>query len=321
MLNFYDLTMREQTLYENYVSKGYSDLQIALQLADERITNRILKSKGDWTKAKRREIQALIQEEISSSYGGLFESMQRESITSAQVVLGATIGKVSAELPKAVISDLMNSQREIRMSESAVYTFKDLFKLTEDNHVRQLKTLIASGIAQGQTAAQIVNEYTIKSELLTKGQIVGNIYTVISNSRDGGRYVAFKQLEDEGIIEGYIYDATLDSGTTVYCREHDQRVYNQPIEEIQKYIKVHARCRSIFRPKPILSQSETRASQVGEVASEPYSKWYDRQSDEFKQSTLTNRNYNKYLKGQYKVKGLADIDKPTDLNVVKKLIF
>ena len=315
MINYYDLTLREASLYQNYIAEGYTDLQIALKLADEKITSRILSTDAEWTKAKRREIQKAIQEEISSAYSGLFEAIQQESVTAAQVVLGATIGQVSVDVPTAAINDLINSQRQIQG-----YGFKELFDLTQDNHARQLKVLISSGIAQGMTAKQMIDAYAIKSNTLSKGQVTTNIFTVIAESRDQGRYEAYKQLENEGITQGYIFDASLDGRTTQYCREHDQRVYNKPIEDIQSEIKVHFNCRSVFRPKPILSKSNTRASQFGETENESYESWYNKQSDDFKKSTLSNRKYNEYLKGKAQVKGLADLDRPTDLKTVKKFM-
>jgi hypothetical protein len=314
--------MAESSLFENYSSNGYNDLLTALRLADERITSKILKIPDDtWTKQKLNEIKRFIESEIQASYGGLFEAMQNESVQTAEIVMAANIGDIKARLPKSTIADLVNSNREIRMSEDAVYGFKELYKITADNHARQLRVVVASGVSNGLTAQQIVREYGIKSTALSKGQIVGNIQTTIGLSRDEGRYVSFKKLEERGVITGYIYDATLDSGTTIYCREHDQRVYRKTIEEIQHLIKVHARCRSLFRPTQKTSTSDTRPSQFGEVKNEPYSKWYAKQSNSFKQSTLTNRRYNAYLKGNYKVKGLADLDKKVPIATIEKELF
>lgn len=318
-MNFYDLTLAEASLFENYKSKGYDDLLTALRLADEKIISDIYKTKGEWTRKNLSSVKRSINTEIGNAYGGLFESMQDESVETAQIVLGASLGKIGADLPKAVIDDLIGSKRLIRMSEESVYEFKELFGLTSNNHARQLRVLISSGVAQGKTVNQIIRDYNIKSDKLSKGQLKSNIFTVIANSRDEGRYVAYKQLEDEGIIEAYLYDATLDSSTTIYCREHDQRKYFDKIENIQSEIKVHANCRSIFRPIPLLDQEgSTRASQIGETEELPYSQWYAKQSDSFKKSTLTNRRYNAYLKGNFKVSGLSDLNKKVPIETIRK---
>ena len=169
MIDFYNLTLAEQSLFYNYQSKGYDELLTALRLADEHISAKILKIPDDtWTKAKLNEIKRTIEDEIQASYGGIFEAMQKESVESAQIVMGATIGDVAVKLPKSTISDLTNSNREIRMGQDAVYSFKELFKLTSDNHARQLRVVVASGVSNGLTSTQIVREYGIKSDALSK---------------------------------------------------------------------------------------------------------------------------------------------------------
>ncbi len=310
MYNFYDLSLAESSLFENYDSKGYEDLLIALGIADERVISKILGIADDnWTKSNLTHIKNYIEDEIQASYGGLFASMQKESVIAANIVYGASLG-VTATVPTSTINDLINSKRQIQG-----YGFKELFTLTGDNHARQLKVVVSSGVAQGLTSSQIAKEFGIKSTQLSKGQIEGNIFTTIAESRDQGRYDAFKELEKMGVVNAYIYDATLDSGTTIYCRNHDQRVYKQNIAEIEQYIKVHFRCRSVFRPT---QANKTRGSQFGEVENQSYKDWYSKQSNDFKQSTLTNRRYNAYLKGNYEVKGLHDLDKKTSFETIDK---
>lgn len=313
MIDFQNLTLKESSLFENYKSAGYEDFLIALQLADEKIINRILKTNGEWTKSRLTEIKNFIEDEINASYGGIFEAIQNESIGAAEVVYGATIGAVAPHLPKAAIKDLVNSKRNI-----LGYEFKELFTITEENHIRQLKVILGSGVAQGITAQQIAREYGIKSNKLSKGQIKSNIFTVISHSRDEGRYSAYRELEKSGAIKGYIYDATLDSNTTIYCRDHDQKKYYKPINEIKHLIKIHFNCRSVFRP---ITESDTRASEVGEVKSESYEKWYLKQDKTFWKKTLTNKKYNAFLKDKYQVKGLVDLDKTVSLKTIEKQLI
>lgn len=103
-----------------------------------------------------------------------------------------------------------------------------------------------------------------------------------------------------------------------YCRNHDGRIYNQPIEEIQHLMHTHFRCRSQFIATPNFSKSDTRASQFGAVKNESYEKWYLQQDDTFHKSTLANRQYNAFLKGHYKVNSLADLTKKNGLGAIAK---
>ena len=139
MNNIYDLNLSMQTLLELYKSKGLTDTQINLKLALDKINQRILKTKGTWTRQKLNEVKKLISNEISNSYGGLFETMQDESVAIANISNGAILGSsLTSSLPTFAINDLMNSNRDIQG-----YTFKELFKLTEDNHARQLRRLLS----------------------------------------------------------------------------------------------------------------------------------------------------------------------------------
>jgi len=312
MIDYFDLSLKESTLFELYNPKAYEDLLLALKLADERVTQRILKTNGEWTRAELIKTKAYINEQINIAYGGLFEGMQKDSVNVANVVYAATTGSVAAEVPLYAVNDLINSNRNIQG-----YSFKELFKISEDNHARQLRVLVSSGVAGGLTPSQMIREYNIKSDKLSKGQIRSDIFTTITDSRARGRYQAYRELEKLGVSDGYIYSATLDSGTTLYCRQHDQKVYHKSIDEISHLIHTHFNCRSQFiqiQETP----SQTRPSQFGETETNNYESWYLKQDNSFHKSTLTNKKYNAFLKGKYKVKSLNDIDKITDLETVKR---
>ena len=308
-----DLNMKEMSLFEIYNSPAYNDTFIALKLADEKIQNAILKTKGTWTKKKLNEIKAEINNEINKAYGGLFENMQGEVSAVSQVIAGAYVSNYS--LPNSVIDDLINSNRQIQG-----YGFKELFDTTEANHARQLRVLLSSGVAQGQTALQIAREIGVKNSKLSKGQLKTNIYTTISDSRKVARHKSYEQLEKEDIIKGYIYDATLDGRTTIYCREQDQRKYYKPINEIAHLINVHFNCRSLYIGITETTQESRRASQFGQVENQNYETWFNSQSKEFQKSTLANRRYSDFLNNKYKVKGLSDLNGSVDLKEVKALL-
>ncbi len=313
MLSIYDLTYKEQSLFENYSSKGYSDLQIALLLADEHMTTKIIAIPDEsWTKSRITQIKAEINKEISKSYGGLFEAMQDESVESAQIVAGAILGNVNAKLPTAVIDDLINSKRQIQG-----YGFKELFDLTSDNHARQLRIVVSSGVSQGLTSSQIAKEYGFKSSKLSRGQVVTNIFTTIGESRSEGRYVAYREMEKRGTIKGYRYDSTMDSKTTLHCRTLSDTVYYKPIDEISHLMNTHFHERSVFVPLHNYDKSKTKPSQFGEDINESYEKWYLRQDKTFWKSTLTNKKYNAFLANKYDVKSLMDINKFNGLDAIR----
>ena len=313
-MNFLDKLFTEATLFENLETQGYSDLIIALKLADEKITDRILKTKGEWTKSKLNEIKRLINDEITKAYGGLFGTLQDEVVETANLAYGYMLGTFATRLPKKVLEELVNSNRDIQG-----YTFKELFKLNEDNHARQLRVVLASGVAQGLTVDQIINNYNIKSDKLSKGVIAGNIFTVLAETRQQAHFKAYKDLEDMGVVEKYEYNSVLDSNTTLYCREHDGKIYDS-IEAISKDIKVHFRCRSMALPLGEDTDPSLRASETGLTQQKTFEDWFINAPREVQKATLTNKKYEALLLGKYKVKSLADINKKTNLATVKRVL-
>jgi len=148
-----DIILSESTLYESYKSQGYDDLIIALKLADDRIIAYIEKTKGAWTKAKQAELRKYINDEILSSYGGLFASVPVETIESATIAYGAMIGVIKPELPTAAIKAILDPKREIQGR-----TLTDLFKLDSEKHARQLATEIASSVVRGIPVSKLMRE-------------------------------------------------------------------------------------------------------------------------------------------------------------------
>lgn len=325
MVTLQDVNFAESSLMELLELKGYGDLLVALKIAEENITRRIEATNGVWTKRKLNEIRKQINIEISKAYGGLFDSVAEESVKVAEVTASAVAGVASFKLPKSTVEEILNPNRLIQG-----YRFEELFIKTEKDHAKalskefnrlaKLRVTIASGVSQGLTPNQIVSQYKIKNEKLSRGQVVSNIRTNVADARLIGRHKAYEQLEATGAIRGYEYSATLDGGTTQYCRDHDNRKYYKPIRQIQHLINTHFNERSVFTPisykKDENEEIGTRASIFGQVKKESYESWYLKQTKSFQRLTLTNRRYNDFLKGKYKVSSLADINKILDLRQV-----
>lgn len=286
-----------ETLFELYESTSLTDTQKSLQMALDKVNARLLKQKGEFTKAKLQEYKNLITDELQKSYGGLFEAVNEE-----QLKVGAVVSAAYGlnEIPRATIEDLISSKRQVQG-----YDLKELFKVTGDNHERALRTLLASEVAQGRPPIEIAKMLAEKNDSLSKGQLRTAIFTTISESREIVRETALEKL-NKGLGGKYLYNAVLDSRTHNYCREHDGKLYDTK-EEISKDIKVHFNCRSVA----VLVVDETlipkeRASIFGPTQNVPYSEWVKNLSDE-QQKTILGRKYDAYKNGTYKINGLADV--------------
>lgn len=301
-MDFNNNSLTEESLFYLYSSKGYNQTRIALELALDKINSKIIKIGDTPTRKQLLETKQLIQDEISASYGGLFESMKEESLQSAMAVNAPYLLEfTSAALPTKTIDYLTSSSREI-----LGYEFKDLFKLTEQNHIRQLKVTLASGVSQGMPAAQIIREMGIKSENLTKHQLYSAVQTTISEAREISTYATYKHLEDIGVAIGYQSVSVMDSRTSEICRNLDGKKYFMKIADVPNKPKRHFLCRS--KLTPITSneyESGKRASIDGDIPNMSYGKWFATKDDAFQLKTLGRTKYDAYKQGLYKVNDVA----------------
>ena len=177
-----DIILIESTYFENYKSKGYDDFITALKIADDKIIDYIEKTKGVWTKAKQNELRKYINDEIISSYGGLFETIPNEAVESATIAYGAMIGSVKPELPKEAIKAIIDPKREIQGR-----TLNDLFKLDGENHARKLSIEVASSVARGIPVDKLMRELDMTVSKRELGKVDNKIIAtkkLIKNATD-----------------------------------------------------------------------------------------------------------------------------------------
>lgn len=333
MITFQDKTYAESSLYEIYKSQGYSDFLIALKIANENITKKILSIQNDtWSKRKLTETKKLIDDEILATYGGLFEQIGDESVTSANLLYGLMLDDLTATLPKATVDKLLQKSHVVQTAYSyktidgvlqkqkyKEYTFEKLFLTQGKRHAEKLKTIIDTGILEKLTPVEIAKKVDLKSVDLSQGVIVGNIFTTVSQARSLGRTEAFKELQNSRVIKFYEYNATLDNSTTHWCKVHDNKKY-LTIEAINKDLNTHFRERSIAIPRTGEEENTSRASQTGKTNAESYEKWFLQQPKSFQKSTLNSRTYEAFLKGKYKVESLTDLNGKASIGKIQSVL-
>ena len=317
MTSIYDRALMESVLFELFQADAYTDTIKALKLAEQEIIAKILSIKGDtWTKRQLQEIRKLINAEIAKAYAGTLPVLQNQLPGIVEITAANMLQASFTKVPVSVIDAITSNSFQVQG-----YEAKDLFKTLSDNHARQLRVLVSSGVAQGKTSNTIINELITKNSSLSKGQLRNAIFTTITEARAVSRHDSYHQMEKSGVIKGYEYVATLDSHTTEYCRDHDNRRYYKPIDEIIKYINVHFHCRSIFVPLTDSTTKTTRASQFGPVPDESYEKWFGGQDNNFKNTVLGSEKFKLYKAGLYKVGGLADVKGRTlSLDTISKTL-
>lgn len=299
----YDRNLQESTLFELFQSEAHSDTIKALKLAQTEIAAKILLIEDNtWTKKRLKRIQKLIDTEIAKSYSGLLPGLQAELPGIAEITAKNMLLTKFDKVPTKVISEITSGSFNVQG-----YEAKKLFGTISENHARQLRVLVGSGVAQGKPSKTIVNELMTKSSKLSKAQLKNAVFTTITEARAVSRHESYKKMEKLGVITGYQYVATLDGRTTEYCRNHDNRIYRKGIDDISTEINVHFHCRSVFAPLTASSETDTRASMNGPVPDESYGTWFSRQPEKFQKTVLGAKKFEAYQNGSYKIGGLPDV--------------
>lgn len=314
-MDLLDKTVLLSTLFENYKGKSYSTFLIALKEADSNIIEQLAKTKGIWTTKRLKDIRALITKEIGLAYGGLFADLKEEIPDVANLTYGFIAGVTQPQLNKTFLNSLINNDKEIQPN----YTFEKLFKTDNKNHVKALKVVLNNGVSQGQSIDAIIRNYEIKADKLSKGQVRTSVNTVISQTLGDSKVPAYEELQDLGVVKGYVYTAVLDLSTSRYCINHDGRKY-KTIEEINAVLYSHFNCRSIEVALTGNKINDARASKFGQVNGETYETWFKKLPEDVQKSTLTGRQYKAYLDGSFKVESIVDISKVQSLGMIQKTI-
>lgn len=310
-----DKTVLLSTMFENYRGKSYSTFLIALKEANKNITDQLLKTNGKFTTARLKAIKSLIDKEIGNSYGGLFADLKEEIPEVANLSYGFIAGVTRPQLNKTFLDSLIANNREIQKG----YTFEQLFKTDSKNHAKALKILINNGNDAGYPIDKIVSDLNIKSNKLSRAAVRTSVNTTISQTLGDSKIPAYEELQDLGVVKGYVYTAVLDLGTTDYCIKHDGLQY-KTIQEINAALYSHFNCRSIEVALTGNKIEDARASQFGQVNGETYETWFKKLPTDVQKSTLTGRQYKAFLDGDFKVESIVDVTKMQSLNMIQKTI-
>jgi len=314
-MDLLDKTVLLSTLFESYRGKSYSTFLIALKQANSDIIEQLAKTKGKFTTKRLKDIKTLIDKEIGNAYGGLFTDLKEEIPEVANLTYSFIAGVTNAQLDDNFLNSLIANNREIQEG----YTFEKLFKIDSKNHAKALKVVIANGVNKGEPIDSIIRNYNIKANGLSKANVRTSVNTVISQTLGDSKVPAYKELEELGVVKGYVYTATLDLKTVLYCINHDGRVY-KTIQDINKALYSHFNCRSIEISLTGNKISDARASQFGQVNGETYETWFKKLPESVQKSTLTGRQYKAYLDGDFKVESIVDISKVQSLGMIQRTI-
>lgn len=188
------------------------------------------------------------------------------------------------------------------------YTIREAlreFSTRKANHIVQL---VRDGSALGQTTQEIIaniQEYapTMQRQASTLAR------TITNHISTSAREITMRENDD--VIEGYKWIATLDGRTSVICMARDGQVY-QDVDRNPKP-PAHFNCRStitfVIKPEYDLgAEGEyTRASMDGQVSDKTnYNDWLKRQDAEFQDHVLGKDRADIFRKGNLTLDKFVD---------------
>ena len=182
--------------------------------------------------------------------------------------------------------------------------FTSLKQSARDRFTREINR----GVVEGRTTDQIIRAIRYEGYMdTTRRQTATVVRTAINHTANETRMQLFKQNED--IIKGYKWVATLDSRTSAICASRDGRIY-QP--DRVPALPAHPNCRSAitaitksYRELGVPTDEiprTTRSSMNGQVPEDlTYSDWLKNQPTSVQNDALGVTKAKLFRKGEFKI--------------------
>lgn len=187
-------------------------------------------------------------------------------------------------------------------------TIKEGFEKLDTKVQEIFQNQIRLGVLNGSTTQEIISNLKPYINNLTNNQIDSLTKTALSTVVNNTRMETYK--ENESIFSGYQHHSVIDNRTTFICAERDTKRWTLDLKPIGhklpfKQIPIHWKCRSIMLPitksyKELgLNIDEipvgTRSSMNGQIPADvSFTKWFDKQSADFKENYLGKGRYQLY---------------------------
>lgn len=261
------------------------------------LDNAIKRLQVDITEFQRARLQDQIKDLYAyllaahSEYAEGFKSqmtdfMQYETAYASNTMGTALKIEMTAPAPTQVQQSIFANVMQLEPNKG--YTIADALSEFGRKNADKVTTLVREGVLLGKSTGEIVAD--IKSIKPTESRKAATLARTITN-HISNQARAITVVENDDVLDGYKWVATLDGRTSMICMARDGVVYKDvagsPIPP------AHFNCRSTISPvvNPEFDLGRdiegTRPSASGEVSAETnYSKWLKRQSADFQDEVL-----------------------------------
>ncbi len=213
------------------------------------------------------------------------------------------------QVSSAIFSTIMN------VEPNRGYTIEQALQLFEGKKSAQIVDTIRSGVILGDTREQITTAL-IRVGDLQKQQAATLTRTITNHVSTESRSLFMKENED--VLDGYEWVATLDSRTSLVCASRDGTIYpfgDDPITSPKP--PAHFSCRSTIVPK-VKPEFDLTGGRVGERpsigadgvevvrSSTDYQSWLTRQPKAFQVEVLGKERAELFHKGNLTLTNFVD---------------
>jgi len=226
-----DVTTRHQVFLQRFAGGESRKAKMALNRLRRDINSRLAQEPTDFQRNRllsvQNDINALyaafgnaLAESVKLSTMGLvkdeadFAVLTANRVTLVDFALPATDALVAAVIASKMGSGSLLSRKTI---EEAIKDFAG-------KKAVQVNRLITDGIAIGDTTAQIQRKAKVLTGTLQSRELDTLVRTSINHASSAARKEVYNR--NDSLLDGYIWIATLDNKTCLYCGSRDQEVIN-----------------------------------------------------------------------------------------------
>lgn len=320
---------RHQIQIQRLAGGNYREIVPILKSLSKDLRDMILKSLDTETAKTMRITQAeaklLINSAVEDMGETLFPEFEKLAIYEEKFVRSIYDAAVVVEMVglsfDQIESALTNSKMTLYDTTGGAQqlTIKQAFKQFDSTVVKEVNQKIIGGFASGQTSKQIANSVYRMTNNRTMNQAEALVRTSTNHVASVSRERFYK--ENDEVIKGERYTATLDNRTTIFCAKHDGRLYK--IGQGPQ-TPAHWNCRSIrvaevYAKYKIPGLAETRSSIDGPIpASTTYGDFLKKQSSDFQNEVLGKTRAELFRSGKVSIDQFSDFGRVLTVKELEK---
>lgn len=315
---FIDSATRHQIFVQRYAVGREKEAGVAIDRMIRTITGRLA---GDVTEYSEARLTALLAE-LQSTSNELLTQLGESTIEEAQefaiyeaefnskMLSQGVDANVSVPAPAQLSSAIYTSP--MKLAPNATYTIADALGKFTTKKATQIVQTVKDGVALGDTSQQI--SASLKQlGVLQKQQAATLTRTITNHVSTEARYITL--FENQDLMDGYEWVATLDSRTSLICGSRDGIVY--PFLSTNPRPPAHFSCRSTIVGK--ISPEYDLASDVtgnrpskgasgkqNVSANTNYGSWLARQPSSFQDEILGETRGKLFRQGGLKIDKFVD---------------